>query len=73
MINTVLLGERWRSGVAYNPLAAQMAQDPYPSYANLRARDPVHRSQLMNAWVFTRYADVDAILRDFRHFFERPA
>ena len=72
MINTVLLGERWRSGVAYNPLAAQMAQDPYPSYANLRARDPVHRSQLLNAWVFTRYADVDAILRDFRHFSSDP-
>ena len=72
MINTVLLGERWRSGVAYNPLSAQMAQNPYPSYANLRARDPVHRSRLMNAWVFTRYADVDTILRDYRHFSSDP-
>ena len=72
MINTVLLGERWRSGVAYNPLSAQMAQNPYPSYANLRARDPVHRSRLMNAWVFTRYADVDAILRDYRNFSNDP-
>ncbi len=72
MINSVLLGERWRSGVAYNPLSAQMAQNPYPSYANLRARDPVHRSQLLNAWVFTRYADVDTILRDYRHFSSDP-
>ncbi|MCY4354660.1 MAG: cytochrome P450 [Truepera sp.] len=58
--------------MAYNPLSAQMAQNPYPSYANLRARDPVHRSQLLNAWVFTRYADVDTILRDYRHFSSDP-
>ena len=72
IINTVLMGERWRSGVAYNPLSAQMAQNPYPTYANLRARDPVHRSRLMNAWVFTRYTDVGTILRDHRHFSSDP-
>ncbi len=68
MVNAVLVPERWRSGVAYNPLSVRMTQDPYPVYDKLRARDPVHRSRLMNAWVFTRYADVDAILRDHRHF-----
>ena len=30
VVNAVLLRERWRSGVAYNPLSARMAQDPYP-------------------------------------------
>ena len=73
MINAVLARERWRSGVAYNPLSARMARNPYPVYAELRARDPVHRSLLMNAWVFTRHADVDAILRDHRHFSSDPA
>ena len=67
-VNALLLRERWQSGVSYNPLSAEMAQDPYPTYAKLRARDPVHRSRLMNAWVFTRYTDVDTILRDHRRF-----
>ena len=68
----VLLRERLQSGVSYNPLTARMAQDPYPLYATLRTRDPVHRSRLLNAWLFTRYSDVDAILRDHRHFGSDP-
>ncbi len=52
--NTMLVRERWESGVAYNPLSSSTAQDPYPVYAALRERDPVHRSRLMNAWVTER-------------------
>ena len=70
--NAVLVRERWQSGVAYNPLSARTAQDPYPVYTALRERDPVHRSRLMNALVFTRHADVDSILRDHRHFSNDP-
>ena len=72
VVNVLLLRERWQSGVSYNPLSAEMAQDPYPTYAELRARDPVHRSRLMDQWVFSRYADVDTILRDHRHFSSDP-
>ena len=71
-INAVLVRERWQSGVVYNPLSGRMAQDPYPEYAKLRERDPVHRSRLANSWVFTRYADADAILRDHRSFSSDP-
>ena len=67
-----VLGERWRTGVAYNPLSDRTAQDPYPVYAALRQRDPVHRSRLMNAWMFARHADADAILRDHRNFGSDP-
>ena len=67
-INAVLIRERLESGVAYNPLSSRVTQDPYPVYAKLRARDPVHRSRLFNGWVFTRHAVVDAILRNHRHF-----
>ena len=70
--NAVLVRERWQSGVVYNPLSAGMAQDPYPFYTALRERDPVHRSRLVNAWVFTRHADIDAILRDHRRFSNDP-
>ncbi len=72
IVSAVLLRERWQSGVSYNPLSDRMAQDPYPVYAALRARDPVHRSRLINAWMFSRHADVDAILRDYRHFGNDP-
>ena len=72
VINTLLVRERWGSGAAYNPLSAQMAQDPYPEYAKLRELSPVHRSRLMNAWVFSRYADVDTVLRDHRRFSSDP-
>ena len=65
-------GERWRTGVAWNPLSARMAQDPHPVDAALRGRDPVHRGRLMNAWLFSRHADADAILRDHRRFASDP-
>ena len=72
VIGAMLTRERWQSGVAYNPLSRQTAQDPYPVYAALRERDPVHRSALMNAWMFTRHADIDIILRDHRRFSNDP-
>ena len=72
VVNALLLRERWSSGAVYNPLSAAVAQDPYPQYADLRERSPVHRSRLMNAWVFTRHADVDTVLRDHRRFSNDP-
>ena len=72
VVGAMLTRERWQSGVAYNPLSRQTAQDPYPVYAALRERDPVHRSALMNAWLFTRHADIDTILRDHRRFSNDP-
>ena len=38
LARAVVAGERWRTGVAYNPLSNAMVQDPYPVYAALRAR-----------------------------------
>ena len=72
VIHTVLVRERWQSGVVYNPVSARMAQDPYPDYARLRERSPVHRSRLLKGWVFSRYADVDTVLRDHRRFSSDP-
>jgi pimeloyl-[acyl-carrier protein] synthase len=43
-----------------------MLADPYAAYARLRAADPVHWDAPMGAWLLTRYADVDAALRDAR-------
>ena len=66
------LHERWRYGVSYNPFSAHTVQDPYPVYAALRDRAPIHHSRLLNAWLFTRHADVDSILRDHRRFGNDP-
>ena len=62
-----------RHGITYNPISQHAVQDPYPGFARLRSRSPVHRSQLMNAWIISRYADVDTILRDYRRFSSDPA
>ena len=43
-----------------------MLADPYAAYARLRASDPVHWYAPQEAWLLTRYADVDAALRDAR-------
>jgi pimeloyl-[acyl-carrier protein] synthase len=67
-IGAMLASEWWQSGVTYNPLSPSMYLNPYPTYAALRAKDPVHWSTLADAWVFSRYEDVDAILRDHRRF-----
>lgn len=48
----------------FNPLEDGFIDWPYDQYRRLRAEDPVHRSELLHGWVITRYADVDAILRD---------
>ena len=72
LAGAIVAGERCRTGVAYNPLSAGMVQNPYPVYAALRARRAAHRSRLMNAWLFARHADADAILRDHRNFANDP-
>ncbi|MBV8543042.1 MAG: cytochrome P450 [Pseudonocardiales bacterium] len=40
-------------------------QDPYRLYARMRREDPVYRSS-QGIWYLTRYADVEAALRDLR-------
>src|SRR5919201_4697722 len=68
VIRALLAWEWWQSGVTYYPLAAHMYSDPYPTYAKLRTHDPVHWSIVSHAWVFSRYRDVEAILRDHARF-----
>ncbi len=50
----------------FNPIDPQTHADPYSVYRRLREEDPVHWSELMDAWVLTRYDDIAALLRDRR-------
>jgi cytochrome P450 len=46
----------------FNPFTPDALQDPYPMYRALLKHNPVSWQPVMEGWVFTRYADVDAIL-----------
>ena len=50
----------------FNPFAPGMLADPYAMYRALREHDPIHRSEMMESWVLTRYDDIDAVLMDNR-------
>ena len=49
-------------------ISPDILSDPYPIYHQLREEDPVHWSDAWGCWVLTRYADVIAVLRDYRRF-----
>lgn len=57
---------RTRPADPYGLASAEMLTDPHPLYHLLRYAEPVHWSEVLNAWVLTRYADVHAALRDPR-------
>jgi pimeloyl-[acyl-carrier protein] synthase len=67
-IRATLAWEWWQTGATYYPLSPRVYRNPYPTYARLRQRDPVHWNILSQSWVIARYRDVDAILRDHRRF-----
>jgi pimeloyl-[acyl-carrier protein] synthase len=52
--------------VEYNPFAPGMLANPYEMYRALRENDPIHRSEMMESWVLTRYDDIDKVLMDNR-------
>ena len=66
------LAERARHGASYNPLCESTIQNPYPAYARLRSRSPVHRSAILGSWVISRYDDVLAVARDHARFSNDP-
>ncbi|MET0151901.1 MAG: cytochrome P450 [Candidatus Binatia bacterium] len=47
-------------------LAPEIVQDPHPYFHELRARDPVHWSEIHRGWLLTRHDDVGAAFRDLR-------
>jgi cytochrome P450 len=49
----------------FDPFDPHWASDPFPLYAELRQRAPIHRNEL-GFWVVARHADCLAVLRDRR-------
>lgn len=56
----------------FAPLSDNMLADPHAVYARLRAEDPVHRHEQLNAWVVTRHDDCTRILKDTDTFGSDP-
>lgn len=50
--------------VRYTPCSGPTWRDPFPMYAALRDRDPVHHVEKGDYWVLSRFADVFAAARD---------
>ena len=50
--------------VNYNPFAPEVKEDPYPYYAALRREHPVYRTEMMGAYVVTRYEDVQHVMKN---------
>jgi cytochrome P450 len=48
------------------PLLTGDGADPYLYYRQLRFEDPIHWSEPLQAWLFSRYTDVTAALKDSR-------
>ncbi len=66
LVGSLSLWERLESGVSWNLTSRGFLEDPQPSYRRLREKSPVHRSRLVRGWVFSRYDDCLALLRDRR-------
>ncbi len=53
---------------AFNPMAPDQVENPYPMYARLRKERPVFYSPMFDLWVVTRYADIAEVERDTERF-----
>jgi hypothetical protein len=54
--------------VVYNPYAYEIHEDPYPTYARLRAEAPVYRNDEFDFWALSRHEDVLAAFRNVDSF-----
>ncbi|MSQ30919.1 MAG: cytochrome P450 [Dehalococcoidia bacterium] len=54
--------------VTFNPFVPSYRKNPYLQLGRLQARDPVHRSDALQAWVLTRYDDCQQVTRDVEGF-----
>ncbi len=49
--------------IAFDPYDYAFQDDPYPTYARLRAEDPLHHCAQHDVWVLSRHADIAHAVR----------
>jgi cytochrome P450 len=52
----------------YNPFVPPQLIDPFPVWAQAREEQPIFHSEVLNAWVVTRYEDIVNVLRNTEMF-----
>lgn len=52
----------------FDPLAADVLEDPYPAYARLFAHAPVYWHRQLQSWVVTGHPEASAVLKDSKRF-----
>ena len=57
-----------REPVVYDPYSYEIHEDPYPTYARMRAEAPLYRNGERGFWALSRHADVMAAFRDSERF-----
>lgn len=55
----------------YDPYAYEIHEDPYPTYARLRAEAPAYWNESLRLWALSRHADVLAAFKDWQRFSSR--
>lgn len=48
----------------YDPWDVEIDLDPYPTFRRLRDESPVYYNERHDFWGLSRYADIDAALRE---------
>lgn len=56
------------SEIYYDPYDFQIDDDPYPIWKRLRDERPLYRNERFDFWAVSRFADVEACLRDWQTF-----
>jgi cytochrome P450 len=64
-------GDATGTPVHYSPYDYAVHEDPYPTYARLRAEAPLYRNDEFDFWALSRHGDVLAAFRDPAHFSNR--
>ncbi|CAN5428713.1 cytochrome P450 [soil metagenome] len=54
--------------LVYDPYAYEIHEDPYPTYARMRAEAPLYRNEERGFWALSRHGDVLAAFRDNERF-----
>lgn len=63
MTNAVI-GAGTAPQIPFDPYAYEFHDDPYPTYAWLRAHAPVYHNPEMDFWALSSYSDVRQAFRD---------
>ncbi|NMO22667.1 cytochrome P450 [Pyxidicoccus fallax] len=53
---------------AFNPMAPDQVENPFPMYVRLRQERPVFYSAMFDLWVVTRYDDISEVEKDTARF-----